>query len=573
VSAHARRRQRTIALAWLAVTMAAGACTTGQIGVPADGVGAGGAAGVGGSMGGLATGKTATVDQIGGTCASTRMAPPLLRRLGMREFSNTVRAAFTPLSDAGADWNPMITVADDTLSSLRLGGDAAVLLVGSQTAKEILASAESIAGYVTAPDHLPTMLPCAASAPGEACAATFITDTGTRLFRRQLTSDEKARYLDNFRVISARSNFATGLRWTLVAMLQSPSTLYRSEIGTRRGDGYELAPSEIASQLSYDFGGGPPSSELLARADSGGLADPAARVEEARRLLLGPGGHVIMQQFFQQWSHYPRVIAETRTVDRFDQIRVAMTEETQRFVDEIVINRRGGIKELLTAPVTVLNPALAQFYGYGAGAGDWAVVDRPTNAAVGLLAQGSILAGNAHIDSSSPTLRGLLVFERLLCNPRSPPPPNVPRIEIPSPGVKTTRQRYEETHAKGGSCPVCHTLFDPIGFASEQFDEVGRFRSNEAGLPINATGSALGADGTTRITFDGLADLAQKLAGLAQVSNCIGGFIETMVFGGGGGNVCLASEQRQQLVQGKTGLLDFTAALAASPNFVRRAAP
>jgi hypothetical protein len=562
----------------LAMSLVAGACVEGQIGGAGNGAGGAGAVGMGGagggSMGNLSTGKTPTVDQIGGACSMTQIAPPLLRRLGMREFANTVRAAFAPLTAAGANWESFIAVADDTLSSLRLAGDASVLLVGSQTAKEILASAESIAGYVTAPERLPMVLPCAASGPSatEACAATFIDDTGKRLFRRPVSSDEKTRYLDSFRAISGRSNFATGLRWTLVAMLQSPSTLYRSEIGIKHGASYELSPSEIATQLAYDFGGGPPSPELAARADSGALADPAARVDEARRLLMGPGGQIILQQFFQQWSHYPRVITETRNVDNFDEIRVAMTEETRRFVDEIVVNRKGGVKELLTTPITVLNPTLAQFYGYGGGGADWAVVDRPAEDAVGLLAQGSILAGNAHGDSSSPTLRGLLVFERLLCNPRSPPPPNVPRIEMPSPGVKTTRQRYEETHAKGGSCPVCHSLFDPIGFASERFDEVGRFRSNDAGLPINATGSALGADGTTRVTFDGLTDLSQKLAGMAQVSNCIGGFIETMVFGGGGGSVCLAAEQRQQLVQG-TGLLEFTAALAGSPNFVRRAAP
>jgi hypothetical protein len=285
------------------------------------------------------------------------------------------------------------------------------------------------------------------------------------------------------------------------------------------------------------------------------------------------GGRDVLAQFFRQWSQYPRVIAETRDAPGFDLVRQAMVDETQRFVDEVVVARGGSVKDLLTAPLTVVNPTLAQFYGYGAPGADWAVVDRPATAGVGLLAQGSIVAGAAHPDSSSPTLRGLLIYERLLCNQRPLPPPTVPRIEPAAPGVKTTRQRYEEAHVSAAACSACHSRFDPIGFGFEHFDQTGRYRADEEGLPINAAGTARAADGTALFAFDGLADLAQKLAALPQVASCVGGFAEAYLFGGGGGQSCLAAEQRQLLVDGRVGLLDYVASLAASPNFVQRRAP
>ncbi|MEA2699763.1 MAG: hypothetical protein QOI66_4034 [Myxococcales bacterium] len=575
---------RTNAAAALVLTAAFAATVVGCTATLGD-PGSGSAGGTGGQAppgnGNLPTGNTPTVDKLGNACAATQIAPPLLRRLGTREYAATVQAAFPALGKAGVDVSSLISISDDTLSKLRLGNDASVLLVGNQTAKEVMASAEAVAATVTSPESFPLVLPCASSAPDEACATTFIADVGAALCRRPLKDDERARYLAAYRSIAGRSDFRTGLKWTLTAILQSPAMLYRSEIGTAKGGAYQLSPDEIAAALAYDFGGGPPSAALLARAAGGALSDPTQRIAEARQLLLTAGGRQVLQQLFRQWSLYPRVIAETRAVDNFDVVRQAMNDETQRFIDEVVVNRKGGVKDLLTAPLTVLNPTLKQFYGYGgpeiagsgAGAGDWTVVDRPAEAGVGLLAQGAILAGNAHPDSSSPTLRGLVVFERLLCNPRPLPPANVPRIEAAAPGVKTTRQRYEQTHAAGGACPVCHTQFDPIGFGFEHFDQTGRYRADEGGLPIDASGTARAPDGTSLFSFDGLTDLSQKLAALPQVANCLGGFAEAFVFGGGGGQSCLAAEQRQALTQGQTGLLDFVAALAGAPSFAQRQGP
>ncbi len=542
--------------------------SSGSGGSGIGGNGGTGAVGVGG------TAPTPAVTTLS-ACTTPGLEPPLMRRLGATEFARTIQDAFSTIPTT--DWSSQIRLGVDTLSSLHLGNDASVLLVGKQTAEEILSSAEAIATTVTATANLNTVLPCAAATPNETCAGTFVSTVGKRLFRRALAADERERYLATYRSVAGRSDFKTGIKWALVAMIQSPRTLYRSEVGTKVGTTYSLSQVEIASQLAYDFGGGPPTDALLGRAERNELGDPTVLVTEARALLATPGGRDVLRRFYRQWSKYERVANEVKNnVANFDVLRGAMLDETQRFIDEVVVNRQGKVADLLTASFTMLNGPLAQLYGYGnatAAAMDWTEVNRPATFGLGLLAQGSMLAGNAHGDSSSPTLRGLVVFERLLCNERPPVPANVPRIEEPSPGAKTTRQRYETAHAGSGACNVCHLKFDPIGFAFEHFDEVGRYRAAEGGLPIDATGRALAPDGSVLTSFDGLTDLATKLGALPQVSNCIGGFIETYTFGGGGGQSCLAPDARKGLTEGRYGLLEFTAQLAASPNFVRRTAP
>ncbi|MEM6995136.1 MAG: DUF1588 domain-containing protein, partial [Myxococcota bacterium] len=191
----------------------------------------------------------------------------------------------------------------------------------------------------------------------------------------------------------------------------------------------------------------------------------------------------------------------------------------------------------------------------------------------GLLGQGSLLAANAHVDASSPTQRGLLVYERLLCVPRPPVPADIPPIEPPSPGTTTTRERYEEQHMANDGCRSCHRLFDPIGFAFEHFDASGRFRPDEAGLPIDASGTIPKGPVEAEVSFDGLTELSETLAAQDQVTDCISGLTATYVFGGAGGTTCLAEDARTALVEEEYGLLEYVARLAAAPHFSERSMP
>lgn len=499
-------------------------------------------------------------------CEQSQLGARLLRRLTQRELEHTLRDIFPELGDA---W-PGVKLGIDPASKLGFIGDADTLVVGDQTAAEWLATAEDVAERLTAPAVLPVVLPCAVQAPDSACAAQFIAVYGKRLFRRPLTADEQARYEAHFAAVLAEADFPLALKWTLVGLIQSPHAVYRSELGVPAGDGYDLTPYEVATALAYTYGGSTPSPELLAKAEQGALAGADARRDEARALLATARGKDVLHRFFAQWARYLQVESKIKNdIPTFDDIRMRMIDETRRFIDEVVFAQDGDVRALLTAPFTVLDATLSQFYGYGGVVGEPALVTRPAEWGVGILAQGSVLAGQAHADSSSPTKRGLLVYERLLCGPHISPPMNIPAIDPPMPGAQTTRQRYEEAHAGDPVCRSCHQHFDPIGFAFEHFDQAGRYRADENGLPIDATGQALKPDLTPLITFDGLGELADELAALPVTTDCVSGLLATYAYGTG--ESCLAEEARTALQNGEVGLREFYIELAAADHFVRRA--
>jgi hypothetical protein len=288
--------------------------------------------------------------------------------------------------------------------------------------------------------------------------------------------------------------------------------------------------------------------------------------------MATPSGHEQLQQFLLEWSGFARVESKSKTnVAGFDTAKVSMLQETQMFFEEALYQRNGGIKELLTANYTFVDSTLAGLYGFGAAASGFAQVTRPAGQGIGLLAQGSMLAGAAHPDASSPTLRGLVVFERLLCHQKPKPPANVAAISSPMPGAKTTRERYEVAHRVSPTCVACHQFYDPVGFAFEHFDEAGRYRADESGLPIDAHGDDLAyPDTTVAFSFDGQEDLVQKLAARPEVSDCVSGLAAAYAFAGAGGRTCLAEDARASFANGTLGLIDYFANLAASPSFVTR---
>jgi hypothetical protein len=185
------------------------------------------------------------------------------------------------------------------------------------------------------------------------------------------------------------------------------------------------------------------------------------------------------------------------------------------------------------------------------------------------LAQGSVLASHSHEAASSPTLRGLLVFQRLLCGTKPEVPPNVPALANPVAGDQlTTRARYEKQHMSAGTaCPVCHKLFDPLGFGFEHYDQFGRYRETDNGLPVDTTGT-LSDEGQTLFTFTGLDDLATQLAQEDKVGRCVSGYVGAYTFAS---NVaCLGETRRAEFSAGSLGFLDYFASLAAEPSFTKR---
>jgi len=494
-------------------------------------------------------------------CNKPALGSPVLRLLTPTEFSNTISDIFPQVATAWTNSLPA-----NSVSAYGFANDASTV-VGPQLAQAILDTATSVATAVTG-TALTTILPCAGTSPDRTCVDTFLTQYGHRLFRRPLTQAEHDLYLTFFDSSLAKSDFKTALKWVIVGLIQSPNAVYRSEIGTvADATTRNLSADEVATEFAYTFTGTTPTQALLDQAESGNTVNA---VMLAKTLLATDAGKLTLQHFFEAYLGYPQVASVERSnIDSFDNVRSDMVKETAAFINQVVVQNGGGLQDLLTANTTNPSAALATYYGFPTPSADYASVARPSGRGIGLLAQGSLLASNALPTSSSPTQRGLLVFSRLLCETKPTPPPNVPPPPAPAPGKVTTRQRYEEQHANGGVCANCHRLFDPIGFGFEHFDEGGRYRADESGLPIDTVSDVPKPDATPLFQFQDQETLAQGLAGQELVYQCFAAYLATYAFGTA--DSCLGSSRVADFKAGTLGIADYFAELAAEPHFVQRA--
>jgi len=537
------------AAALVSVVLLAAACETGSIG---DGGG---------------TELNDPNDPNAETCEAA--GEPALRRLTAVELQNTIEDVFPEIS---ASWSE-VRLGPDPVSEAGFTNDGEMLSVNSQTAQGWLDTAEQVADAVTQSDVLPVLLPCSTAAADASCADTFISTYGKRLFRRPLGEEEKQRYAALHSSVQEQSDFSVATKWTLVGLMQSPHAVYRSEIGVAEGSQRVLTPYEIATALAYTYSGTTPSDELIAKAENGELDTAEQRIAEAHALLDTPEGRQNVHRFINEWIDYERIRGTSKDgVGDFVEASEHMVYETQAFVEEVLYEEDGGVDELLTANYTMLNEQLASYYGYGQGeSGSYARVERPADWGVGLLAQGSVLAAHAHMDSSSPTLRGIMVYERILCKEMPPPPADIPPIDPPVPGEVTTRERYEVQHMQSDECRACHQYSDPTGFSFEHFDAAGRFRADEDGLTIDDSGSIPFSGGIE--TVDGQADLALALGESEEAQNCVSGLVATYAYGNMHDGQCAITEPQTRLASGEIGLVRYWAELAGTPHFGQRQAP
>lgn len=502
-------------------------------------------------------------------CEQSRTGVADLRRLSRFELERSLGDVFPQVAGG---WTSSLSA--DTVSPAGFDNDATMLVVSRQSARELADTAESLAGALTGAP-LAQVLPCSASTPDANCAGTFIDTYGRKLFRRPVTPVERTQYLEFFNTaLTATSNFPQAIGWLTRGLIESPSFIYRRELGAVDGQVRKLDQYEIATELAYTYTASTPSDALLDRASRNELSTPDVLVAAARELLLSPRGREVVQHFFESFIGYGRVttIAKSNDAAAFEARRAEMAEETRRYIDEVVIARQGGVRELLTSTFTVPTQQLASFYGITAPAADYTAVERPAGAGIGLLAQGSFLATYAQPNGSSPTKRGVWVYKHLLCQNVPPVPPNIPEIKPPRENI-TTRQRYEEEHA-AGACRNCHSMWDPIGFGLEHFNELGRYRQTEGTLPIDTNSyvpdgpEAGGKD--PYFSFTTQEELAQGLAEMPLVNECVSGSISTFAFGETVS--CSGETRRQEFVDGNIGFVDYLASLAGEPHFVQRRA-
>ena len=367
-------------------------------------------------------------------------------------------------------------------------------------------------------DRIFVCRPASGGADDEAaCAEEIFSTLARRAYRRPVAERDLAVLLDFYAQGRAEGGFEAGIELGLRRLLASPEFLFRVErdpAGAGPGTPYRVPDLELASRLSFFLWSSIPDDELLDLAAAGTLHRPDVLDAQTRRMLADPRAEALVENFAGQWLYLRNVRALTPDEDRFpdfgEALRRSFQRETELFFGSVLREDR-SVLDFLTADYTFVNERLARHYGlpnvYGS---HFRRVTLPDASRRGLLGQGSILAATAYPTRTSPVLRGKWVLENLLGTPPPLPPPDVPSLEETTvDGAALSMREAMEQHRANPVCASCHRLMDPPGFALEQFDAVGRYRTrNEANAPIDASGVL--PDGTA---FEGAAGLREALLG------------------------------------------------------------
>jgi hypothetical protein len=427
--------------------------------------------------------------------------PTPLRRLTFTQYRNSVADLF----------GKAITLPDDLEIDTEVDGFVSI------GATRTTPSAHGVdqyatAAYVVAHQALSdtashdAFLGCA-RANDETCVRDFVVRFGRKAFRRPLTDDEVARYAALYaNALAVVADTYASFEYVVAAMLQSPSFLYRAEIG--RPDPLDpgrriLDPFELASRLSYFVWNTTPDDELLDAAASGELATDEGLGRQAKRLLDSPRALEAERQFFSEVFELGRLDNLPQLPAIYPQMSATFgasaREEMLALVHDIVSTRDASYGELFDTRRGFVNAEMSALYGVEIGSGP---VTLPPERA-GMFSRAAFLALNGHASSTSPTKRGKFVREVVLCQLVVPPPPSANatlQTDAPSPVPLTLRERLA-LHTSNPACAACHNSLDPIGLGLEEFDGIGAYRTVEAERPIDNAGHF----GTK--TFTGAAEL------------------------------------------------------------------
>jgi mono/diheme cytochrome c family protein len=349
-----------------------------------------------------------------------------------------------------------------------------------------------------------------------ACADRILTTLLRRAYRRNVTPDDLRRLRPFYEAGRAERDFDLGIQRALERVLVSPQFLFRIEqepASAVPGSVYTISDVELASRLSFFIWSSIPDDELLDAAAAGTLHQPAMLRRQVNRMLADARSRSLVTNFAAQWLFLRDV--ETKEPDvytfrEFDEgVRASFVRETELFLDSILRGNR-SVTDLLTADYTFLNEALARHYGIPNVTGShFRRVTLPAGSPRrGLLGQGSILSLTAYSTRTSAVLRGKYVLENLLASPPPPPPPNVPSLNTERSGQPLSMKEAMQLHRASPACASCHAKMDPIGFALENFDALGRWRAEENGRPIEVS-TAL-PDGTKVDGVDGVRQLVLR---------------------------------------------------------------
>lgn len=352
------------------------------------------------------------------------------------------------------------------------------------------------------------------SARNEDGAREILRTLLRRAYRGRAGEFDLARAMEFYREGSASGGFEEGIESALSAILVSPKFLFRVERdpeGAEPGTPYRVDDLDFASRLSFFLWSSIPDDALLEAAASGELRKPEELTKQVRRMLADRRSQSLVENFASQWLYLRNLDSITpdgRLYPDFDDnLRQAMRRETELLFESVLREDR-SVLDLLQSDHTFLNERLAKHYGiphvYGERFRRVSLDDGTPRG--GILRHGSILTVTSYATRTSPVIRGHWVLENLLGTPPPPPPPNIPALEDNTVDASLPMRERLAAHRENRSCAQCHNPMDPIGFAFENFDAVGQWRTREGEAFVDASGKL--PDGTT---FEGIAGLEKGL--------------------------------------------------------------
>ncbi len=495
-----------------------GACR-GQISGGAGATGSGTA-----GAGGAATGQAGTVGSNALTLGATG-----LHRLSRIEYDNTLRDLLGDTTRPG-----FAKLPEDVNDPF--DNDYTTQLVSGALIADVEALATDVSARTLAdPARKAALVGCTPTGPGDrTCMTSFVKGFGRRAFRRPLTDDEVTSYMSLQSFAVEAGDFYAGVDLVVRAVLQDPSFLYRVEIGTPvagRVGLTQLGDYEIGTRLAYFLWGTMPSDELLDLAAAGSLATPAGRRAAATKMLADARGADRVRAFHGFWLGYHQLPVDAALGDQ-------LRAETDALVTRVVLEKKADYLEIFRWPETFLTDSLAMHYGLpapGSTTGAWVNYEAAGSPRRGILSQGSVLATGAKFDDTSPTLRGVFVRNRLLCQTIPPPPPNVMVDQPPAATASGCKVDRYAAH-RAGACSGCHNLTDLIGFGLENYDRTGVYRATDKDAPecpISGDGQVVGstAGPTGDGKFNGPAGLGEMLIDGGDLESCVVTQLFRMAYG------------------------------------------
>ncbi len=481
-----------------------------------------------------------------------------LARLTNAQLNNTLHDLFAPVEV------PLVALPLELEGHGGFRNNADLALSSPALVEAFQSAAVDVANAVVT--DIDVLLPCAA-AQEPACAHEYLDDLAPRAWRRALTADESTAMHAELDAWIAAHGFTTALRLSIESLLVAPEFAYLPRIGRDgSGDAKALDSWEIAARMSYLLWNSPPDEELRALAAKDALQDREVVVAQAWRMLADHRAKLGIVQFHRELLDFDAIGSNTIDIELFAPTFPEYAEigdledfadyyyaeyvpmmrfEPEVFVAQHVLEGEGTLRALLTSnQAWIAGPAFEGTYRVpfpeGAQPIEWTAIDDaavlgaayseplfwgeyypveldPTQRA-GVLTLAGVLSASAGPRQPSPVKRGVQVLDRLLCRELLPPG-DVPPLEQSTAGhePRTNREKYE-IHTENAACATCHASIDGIGFAFEHYDSVGRYRAEDGGVPVDASGELVGTDVDGEVSD--AVELAHRLGDSRVVHDC-----------------------------------------------------